>query len=155
MFVHLKGSTTTTEQRRRQTLRFDPRVPSQREYQSHRTIAAVRSLNLIAPANSLQHLWGFSADPPSAEIEIEVVTEPSLHDLAWGLVLRPTAVPAALLQQALQPNVIEFIEKETREQSSSNLWKCLHEGRITSSLFGEVFKAKQPKSLIEKILNNR
>ena len=72
-----------------------------------------------------------------------------------GLVLRPTAVPAALLQQALQPNVIEFIEKETREQSSSNLLKYLHKGRIISSLFGEVFKAKQPKSLIEKILNNR
>ena len=59
-------------------------MPSQRGYQSQRTIAAVRSLNLIAPANCLQHLWGLSADPIPAEIEVEVVIELSLHELAWA-----------------------------------------------------------------------
>ena len=34
--------------------------------------------------------------------------------------------------------MIQFIEKSTHKQSADQLWLALHNGRITSSLFGEI-----------------
>ena len=47
-----------------------------------------------------------------------------------------------------------YIEEQTRDQRNNQLWKDLHRGRITSSIFGDVLKSGDiPTSLINRIIN--
>ena len=51
--------------------------------------------------------------------------------------------------------MIQFIEKSTREQSADQLWLALHNGRITSSLFGEILHRRDTTnaaSLVSRIM---
>lgn len=49
--------------------------------------------------------------------------------------------------------LVEFTEKSTRDQRTSDMWQKLHIGRLTSSLFGDVLKAgPNPNSLIKQIV---
>lgn len=59
-------------------------------------------------------------------------------------------VPPPLIEEEL----VKFIEEKTREQRDCEMWRALHIGRITSSMFGDVLIARDPppKSLINQIL---
>lgn len=59
------------------------------------------------------------------------------------------SVPPPMIDQEL----VSYIEKHTRAQRLSDLWKKLHLGRITSSIFGDVLQSgDKPTSLIQQIL---
>lgn len=59
-------------------------------------------------------------------------------------------VPPPLIQEEL----VKFIEETTREQGDCEMWRALHIGRITSSMFGDVLIARDPaaKFIINQIL---
>ena len=42
-------------------------------------------------------------------------------------------------EQVIDQTLSDFIERETQQQSVCTLWKDLHNGRITSSKFGEIY----------------
>ena len=58
------------------------------------------------------------------------------------------AVPPAMIEDELS----EYVEQNTRDQRKCQIWKDLHIGRITSSLFGDVMKSSNPNSLVKQIL---
>ena len=149
------NSQNATSNRKRRMLRFDPRLPNHRFIAPASIHEAVKSLNSVVPFNSIMHLWGIGPEPPQVVQEIEVTTTLSLHDSALALVFSAASVTEHTLQNPLTPQLAAFIEDETKLQSQSLLWQLLHKGRLTSSLFGEIYKSKQPTSLIDRILNNR
>ena len=54
----------------------------------------------------------------------------------------------------IEEDLVLYIEEQTREQRMSRLWKALHYGRITSSMFGDVLQSgDKPASLINHILH--
>nr|XP_034321751.1 uncharacterized protein LOC117688120 [Crassostrea gigas] len=58
-------------------------------------------------------------------------------------------LPPPMIDQEL----VSYIEKHTRAQILSDLWKKLHLGRITSSIIGDVLQSgDKPTSLIQQIL---
>lgn len=58
----------------------------------------------------------------------------------------------AHLLEGIDQDLSAYIEEQTRGQRESTLWKDLHKGRITSSLFGDVLHAgPNPASLIQRI----
>ena len=48
--------------------------------------------------------------------------------------------------------MIQFIEKSTREQSAGQLWLALHNGRLTSSLFCEILHRRDTTNLVSRIM---
>ena len=55
---------------------------------------------------------------------------------------------------AIDDELVSFIELSTRQQRNCPMWKALHKGRITSSIFGQVLKAgSNPASLVHQIIN--
>ena len=53
----------------------------------------------------------------------------------------------------IDQDLVRYIEEQTRPQRDSDLWKKLHLGRITSSIFGDVIQAgEKPTSLLQQIL---
>ena len=56
--------------------------------------------------------------------------------------------------RAISADTVAYIEANTRQQADSELWRRLHQGRITSSLFGDVYKSgDRVSSLVERILH--
>lgn len=54
---------------------------------------------------------------------------------------------------SIDMDLVMFIEKYTQEQRKCEMWKQLHIGRITSSLFGDVLSAgNNSNSLIRQIV---
>lgn len=50
-------------------------------------------------------------------------------------------------------DLVQYIEHQTRQQRVSEMWRKLHIGRLTSSLFADALNAKdQPKSLVRTIV---
>ncbi len=63
------------------------------------------------------------------------------------------------VDKAMKPistDLFNFIEISTRDQTKSELWLHLHEYRITSSMFGNVYRSRDKcSSLIKQICGNR
>jgi len=58
--------------------------------------------------------------------------------------------------QTISADLVTYIEANTRQQADSELWRRLHQGRITSSVFGDVYRSgHQVNSLIQRILNDK
>ncbi|CAC5388271.1 unnamed protein product [Mytilus coruscus] len=76
---------------------------------------------------------------------VEEVTTTEFHLLAmrkWCLL--PDNIPPV----EISTDLVTFIEKETCDQRQNQMWKDLHIGRITSSLFGDVLRYPQlPKAI--------
>jgi len=117
--------------------------------------SAVASLASVSRNTCMRHLWG-SPDPvPDFVVEVEVATTLSVQDQTAGLIMTRKSVPSAVLEQRLTSELVAFIEKETVLQTKSTLWHDMHRGRITSSLFGNVYRAVNSPSLVNRILDNK
>lgn len=65
------------------------------------------------------------------------------------MVFSKSNVPPPMIDQGL----VSSIEKNTRAQRLSDLWKKPHLGRITCSIFGDVLQSRdKPTFLIQQIL---
>lgn len=55
---------------------------------------------------------------------------------------------------SINESLSSYIEEKTRGQRACSLWRDLHKGRITSSLFGAVLSSgTNPVSLVNQIVN--
>ena len=71
-----------------------------------------------------------------------------------GEVFRTTCLEYAD-SQGIAPEVVSYTEQVTADQSANDLWKALHNGRITSSSFHDVLVRKPttaPDSLVKKLM---
>jgi hypothetical protein len=64
-----------------------------------------------------------------------------------------------MVEKAIQPisaELVKFIERSTKDQTASGLWNKLHEYRITSSIFGDVYHSTEKcASLKRRIVEHR
>lgn len=134
---------------------FDPRHVSDRDHQLDRCQTAVRQLNDISANNCLRHLWGIHPQPPDFVMEVSVETSESLHDQVRSLIIGEAGMSEYDIGRIIDSDMVEFIDRETTLQSDCQLWKDLHRGRITSSIFGTVLKAKNSPSLVKRIVENQ
>lgn len=55
---------------------------------------------------------------------------------------------------SIDENLSTYVEERTKGQRSCSLWRELHKGRITSSLFGAILNAgPNPRNLVDQIIN--
>jgi hypothetical protein len=136
-------------------LNFDPRQPEDRAVTRDQCIQHLTKLAAVCPNNSLSYLWDTTPVPPEFTSEVEVATTLRVEEQVAQLILQRNSISARVLDQFVKPEVLHHIEMETRSQADSELWHKLHNGRLTSSNFGAIFRAKNAPSLINKILDNR
>ena len=146
---------TTTEPKQRKLQSFDPRNTADREPDIASNKEAIKQLTELCPHTCIRHLWGVSPQPPDFLTEVTVETSPDLQTILSSLLLQRHCTTQEQLELQLDHSVIEFIEAATTQQANSSLWQDLHKGRITSSLFGSVLRAKNSPSLVNRILDNR
>lgn len=115
----------------------------------------MKELTQISSETCLQHLWRVTSAPPDYIQEVSVETSASMHERAMALVLRENCMAVEELEQQLDVELVQFINKETTKQANSKLWIDLHKGRLTSSVFGNVYRAKNSPSLVNRIVENR
>lgn len=130
---------------------FDPRHTDDREPNVDSTLHHLRSLRQIFPNTGMAHLWNIpSDDVPEAftEMEIETTQDPMYLEMEKMIITKGN-----LPSVSISEDLVNYIEKFTRRQRQSEMWKKLHFGRITSSIFGDVLKAgDNPNSLVRQIM---
>ncbi len=136
-------------------LDFDSRATEDRSCDVATLRAQVQQLTATVPDTCLRLLWGVHPTPPDFIAEVEVVCNQTLDQQAQAQVYQVGLVPADLLTQKLDSTLIQFIDELTQQQDKCSLWHELHVGRLTSSIFGQVFKTKNSPSLLRSILNRK
>ncbi|XP_069102284.1 uncharacterized protein [Argopecten irradians] len=144
---------------------FDPRHTSTRGNDVERTLKHLTDLKAVFPNtgiyqqnnsnnNRLAHLWNIPDTAPDASIEMEVSSTIDPMFLEMEKMLFTNACKENLPSLSISAELVSFIEHHTRDQRVSQMWKDLHIGRLTSSIFGDVLSAgDNPKSLVKRILN--
>lgn len=127
------------------SIQFDPRHPEDRSFDLQHTLNELKELKKVFPNTGLAH-----DDVPEAAEEVTICQEvdPRKKEME-KLVFGHGNVPPLTIDK----DMVQFIELATRGQSLCPVWHDLHRGRITSSLFGQVFKAgRNPNSLVKHII---
>ncbi|XP_062579262.1 uncharacterized protein LOC134241208 [Saccostrea cucullata] len=132
--------------------KFDPRHSEDKKNDIDWSLQQLSELKVIFPQTGMAHLWNVpDSGAPTAvynEMEVETSVHP-LHLKMEKMVFSENNVPPPMIDQDL----VNYIEEHTRAQRLSDLWKKLHLGRITSSIFGDVLQSgDKPTSLIQQIL---
>lgn len=136
----------------KRTIMFDPRNSCDREPDYTKTIQHLQGLKQLNPNCGIIHLW--DAIPDNAldhvtECEVTTTVDP-LQAKMEKLLYTPSNIPPI----SIEDDLVQYVEAQPRGQRDCNIWKDLHKGRITSSLFGAVLKAGQSpsQSLIKQII---
>lgn len=97
-------------------------------------------------------MWNIPDDAPQAENEIVLETyEDPLDTASKALIFSKENLPIPI---SIEESLSNHVEERTRGQRMCSLWRELHKGRITSSIFGSVLSAgPNPRSLVDQILN--
>jgi hypothetical protein len=95
--------------------------------------------------------------PPPPDFIAEVIVEcnVTLEQQAEAQVYEVGMVPVAMLTQKLDGELIQFIDELTQQQDKNNLWHKLRVGRLTSFMFGQIFRTKNSPSLLHSILSRK
>ncbi|XP_048739740.2 uncharacterized protein LOC125654037 [Ostrea edulis] len=129
---------------------FDPRHSMDRIPDLDRTLQHLQKLKEIFPKTGMVHIWNIPDPVPMASHEEEIVTtkDPYIMNMEEMLFTVGNLPPPSI-----DMDLVMFIEKYTQEQKKCEMWKQLHIGRITSSLFGDVLSAgNNSNSLIRQIV---
>jgi len=153
--ICLLCTATTSHAKQHKLITFDPRHSADCLPNAASCLAAVTRLTEICPDTSLRHLWGVSPQPTDYAVEVCVETSLSFHETLSTLILTRHSVTEEQLTLQLDNELINSITEATVEQVNSKLWHDLHKGRITSSLFGNVYRARNSPTLVNRILDNR
>ncbi|XP_061168089.1 uncharacterized protein LOC133176992 [Saccostrea echinata] len=139
------------EFREKKQIDFDPRHPDQREFQLAHSIEQLKILKEIFPKTGMCHLWMIPDETPEVVKEVEVQTSEDPMEMAMkALILSKENLPMAI---SIDENLSLFIEERTQGQRCCPIWRELHKGRITSSLFGAVLgSGANPNSLVDQII---
>lgn len=133
-------------------MNFDPRHPEERTFNQVNALKQLQTLKSLFPKTGMSHLWTIPDDTPDVVREEEVTTLEDPMDTAMkGLVLSAENLPMPV---SIDDSLSLFIEQRTRGQRKCQIWKELHKGRITSSLFGAVLTSRpSPTSLIKQVIH--
>ncbi|XP_062593237.1 uncharacterized protein LOC134254719 isoform X2 [Saccostrea cucullata] len=127
---------------------FDPRHSDDKKMDLHNTLQQLKDLRDTFPQTGMSHLWNIPDAVPDAIQEMEVQDFEDIMITRMKSLIFCEAPPFAIDHE-----LVEFTEKSTRDQRTSDMWQKLHIGRLTSSLFGDVLKAgPNPNSLIKQIV---
>ena len=143
---------------------FDPRHPDDRTLNEVVKSTLLSNLKEVQPSCGLLQLWTTSTYP-AAVPESSISTTDSLNedrlwnaDIFWDPQVSkvrnerfitdpsPSQVQELMEGMTMPPEMISAIEENTRKQASSTLWLALHNGRITSSKFGEIYEGKRTQA---------
>ena len=86
----------------------------------------MKELEQISSETCLQHLWRITSNPPDYVQEVSVVTSASMHERTMALVLRGNCMAVEELEQQLDIELVQVINKETTKQANSKPWIDLH-----------------------------
>lgn len=145
---------------------FDPRLPEHcGEINQDHLYALLTDVQKSVPNTGLQQFWCDSANPRYSQ---PVVEDTSLwnHVLfshkTWNSEMREQVVDPSLADcyhftngMKLSYSQVAALEAATLAQSKSELWVMLHNGRLTSSRFGEILRRRvttDPTRLIIDIM---
>lgn len=133
-------------------LDFDPRHPTQRTFNICHSLEQLKLLKSIFPNTGMGHLWNIPDESPEFESEVEVESAEDPREKAMkALILSDENLPMTI---SINESLSSYIEEKTRGQRACSLWRDLHKGRITSSLFGAVLSSgTNPVSLVNQIVN--
>nr|XP_034333490.1 uncharacterized protein LOC117680630 [Crassostrea gigas] len=138
--------------RERKQINFDPRHPEERAFNQMNALKQLQTLKSLFPKTGMSHLWTIPDDTPDVVMEEEVRTlEDPMETAMKGLILSAENLPMPV---SIDDSLSLFIEQRTRSQRKCQIWKELHKGRITSSLFGAVLASgPSPTSLIKQVIH--
>ena len=151
-------------------LTFDPQCREDRSLDNTSRLPLLAAVSKSVPENGLRQFWENSPHP----FELQESNKPT-HSNAWSEVIfqhdnaqkvdvsafiTPTMLDINVLmeQMTLDPCRCQEIEEVTRGQADSKLWLALHNGRVTSSCFGEILHRREntePESIVKQIMGCR
>lgn len=143
---------------------FDPRHPMHKALQVESLTKLLNRVQRSLPSTGLQQFW--------AQTSEHLSHNNGEHSKLWGNVIFwhenattvsqdkfyvPTAAQCFeyMSTMKLSPDEVKDIEIATRGQADSKLWLALHNGRITSSRFGEILHRRastNPRRLVKDIM---
>ena len=143
---------------------FDPRLPTHRTLEKDSVTNLITGIRTSIPNTGLLQFW------ESNNASTSIPQEPSTGSL-WSHVIFCSENAAMVDRTYFDPSVqqcyeymnslklsqteVERIEFATRGQASNKLWSALHNGRITSSMFGEILHRRastDPNNLVKRIM---
>jgi len=146
---------------------FDPRRPYHRQLDPMSVDKLLVQIERTVPNTGLQQFW---KDNPNFENKI-VAQAAELaplrnhiifsHDMVARIVPSNFFVPTVsecyryLQELSMSVETVQKIETATRNQSDCDLWHLLHNGRLTSSKFGEILHRRpstDPRRLVRDIM---
>ncbi|XP_063435704.1 uncharacterized protein LOC134716625 [Mytilus trossulus] len=129
---------------------FDPRHSTDRAPDINRALDHLSELKSVFPNSGMCSLWNIPDKAPEAMVVEEVTTTESPLLLAMRkMVFTSDNIPPVEISLEL----VTFIEKETCDQRKNQMWKDLHIGRITSSMFGDILRCHSSQEhLVKQIL---
>uniref|UniRef100_A0A8W8MQR4 Uncharacterized protein n=1 Tax=Magallana gigas TaxID=29159 RepID=A0A8W8MQR4_MAGGI len=116
-----------------------------RAVHQHYVHGRCQELNAISPQTGMAHLWNVPDLGAPTTVDNEMEVESSVNPLHLNM--------EKMCCHHMIDQLLSYIEKHTRAPRLSDLWKRLHLGRITCSIFGDVLRSgDKPTSLIQQIL---
>ena len=144
---------------------FDPRLAQHRSVQKDSIIKLVSGIKESVPKTGIQQFWEFN------RLSASVLSSSSESSSLWSHVIFNHENTAMIQRTFLNPSVqqcfehansmahsqseVNSIKIATRGQASNKLWLALHNGRITSSRFGEILHRREstnPQNLVKRIM---
>ena len=148
---------------------YDPRHPSDRALIPEQVDVLLDKLKSACPTSGIYQFWNPSGDStPSFTDNKEEALKLIVYapELGIGLTYPFFDMDTSSAQftdryseyaehQKIAPEIACRVDRVTRDQSNNTLWRSLHNGRITSSRFHEVFTRKAttpPDKLVISLL---
>jgi len=142
---------------------FDPRHPLHRSIQEDKFRSLLVNLQRTLPDTGLQQFWLKRSDDKCDDGEVSrlwrhvIFWHESVTTVCVDKFHKPTSAECFdyMNSMSLSPDEVQCIEKATRGQADNNLWLALHNGRITSSRFAEIFHRRpstNSRRLVKEIM---
>ena len=129
---------------------FDPRpIEHQGEVDRDRVNNLISRVRKSMPSTGLQHFWcegpNKQANPNDITLWSHVLfSHGSLNPTVCKQIIDPTTIMCQQFLECMKltDDQVSAIDAATCEQSDSELWQALRNGRLTSSRFGEILKRR-------------
>ena len=158
------GKTTKSKQPRIN----DSSSTSSQDEMANRMAEFVETVQAVCPSSGVLHFWDVadSREPTilsqdmllQGECEKLILYNPSVpysSQPSNDLTILSEVIEEYMEASEISPDLSTFIESITKDQANSELWKLLHNGRLTSSIFGEIIHRRETTdsgSIIRRIM---
>ena len=143
---------------------FDPRHPMQRTLNTEAVKGLLSQVQASIPHTGLCQFWGKNSQLPKPNNSsrapklwsLVIFSHENVATVSPDMFYKPTAVQCFeyMRSRTLLQGDVAAVEEATRGQTDSALWYALHNGRLTSSRFGEILHRRSttnPRQLVRDI----